>query len=73
MSVTINPRCTACGACIWTCPESALLPAPHRPVVEASLCTDCLACIEICPVDAINAPGPPARFEDPGSIRTAAR
>lgn len=53
MTVTVAARCTACGACIVTCPERALLPAPRRPAVVDSLCTDCLACLEVCPVDAI--------------------
>lgn len=46
-------RCTACGACLATCPEGALLPAPGRPVVVEARCTDCLACIEVCPAGAI--------------------
>ena len=46
-------RCTACGACLVTCPTSALVPAPRRPSVVDARCTDCLACVEVCPVDAI--------------------
>ena len=53
-TVSINDRCTACGMCIATCPERALLRAPNRPRVVDALCTSCLACIEICPVDAIH-------------------
>ena len=53
MTVTVSARCTACGACIVTCPERALRPAPRRPAVLDALCTDCLACLEVCPVDAI--------------------
>ena len=52
-AVSIDDRCTACGACIATCPEGALSPAPKRPRVDAERCTLCLACIEICPRDAI--------------------
>lgn len=52
-TVVIDTRCTACGMCIATCPERALLPAPGRPAVVDALCTTCMACIEICPVDAI--------------------
>jgi len=47
-------RCTACGACLVTCPERALRPAPYRPAVDDDRCTDCLACLEVCPVDAIH-------------------
>ena len=55
MTVAIAPTCTACGACLVTCPSRALRPAPRRPVVVDDRCTDCWACIEICPVDAITA------------------
>jgi len=50
--VVIDDRCTACGACIATCPEGALERAPRKPTVLAS-CTRCLACVEVCPRDAI--------------------
>jgi ferredoxin len=55
MTVSINPRCTACGACLLTCPTRALLAAPRRPLVDDRRCTDCWLCIEICPADAIDA------------------
>jgi len=51
-AVVIDDRCTACGACIVTCPEGALRPAPKKPHVSAA-CTACLACVEVCPRDAI--------------------
>ena len=51
--LAVLDTCTACGACVVTCPTSALLPAPRRPVVEANRCTRCLACIEVCPRDAL--------------------
>jgi precorrin-8X/cobalt-precorrin-8 methylmutase len=53
VTVTVAGTCTACGVCLATCPERALLAAPRRPAVLDSLCTDCLACLEVCPVDAI--------------------
>src|SRR5581483_3315630 len=53
VTVTVAVTCVACGACIVTCPEGALAPAPRRPAVVDELCTDCLACLEVCPVDAI--------------------
>ena len=49
VTVTVAATCTACGACLVTCPERALRPAPRRPVVIDLLCTDCLACLEVCP------------------------
>jgi NAD-dependent dihydropyrimidine dehydrogenase PreA subunit len=42
-SYTVTDACTACGACLLTCPEQ----------VRADRCTDCGECIEICPVDAL--------------------
>jgi len=53
VTVRVGATCTACGACLVTCPERALLAAPRRPAVLDRLCTDCLACLEVCPVDAI--------------------
>lgn len=53
LTVAVTERCTACGACIVTCPERALVPAPARPDIVEARCTGCLACVEICPRDAI--------------------
>ena len=55
-TVAINERCTACGLCVITCPEGALLPAALRPTVVIGRCTACLACVEVCPRDAIYEP-----------------
>ena len=54
MTVAIGATCTACGACLITCPEGALLAAPRRPMVVHQRCTSCLACIEVCPAGAIS-------------------
>lgn len=54
-TVSVDDRCTACGACIVTCPTGALRPAPGRPLVVDARCTSCWACIEVCPRDAITA------------------
>ena len=51
--LSISSACTACGACLLTCPERALRPAPLHPVVIAPRCTSCGECVEICPTDAI--------------------
>jgi NAD-dependent dihydropyrimidine dehydrogenase PreA subunit len=53
LTVAVGGSCTACGACIITCPDHALAPAPRRPFVIEDRCTDCLACLEVCPADAI--------------------
>ncbi len=52
-TVRISAVCTACGACLVTCPEGALRRAPKRPAVDNAACTGCWACIEICPAGAI--------------------
>ena len=52
-SVLITGACTACGACLATCPEHALRRAPKRPDVDVGACTACWACIEVCPAGAI--------------------
>jgi Pyruvate/2-oxoacid:ferredoxin oxidoreductase delta subunit len=49
----VTTECTACGACLVTCPERALVAAPGRPDVVDERCTACLACVEVCPRDAI--------------------
>ena len=56
--VVAADRCTACGLCLVTCPERALLPAPGRPLVVDARCTGCLACVEVCPRDALDEVGP---------------
>lgn len=56
-AVAIDGSCTACGACLLTCPEQALLRAPRRPTVLVDRCTACLACVEVCPRDAIHVGG----------------
>jgi electron transport complex protein RnfB len=53
-TVAVDDRCTACGACISTCPERALAPAARKPSVNDSLCTACGDCIEVCPTGAVN-------------------
>jgi electron transport complex protein RnfB len=52
--------CKGCGACLATCPERALRPAPAGaaqaglpPLLTlADRCTGCGECMEICPADA---------------------
>lgn len=56
-TVAVGARCTACGACLATCPEGALVPAPRRPLVDGSRCTGCLECLEVCPAGAIDVLG----------------
>jgi Pyruvate/2-oxoacid:ferredoxin oxidoreductase delta subunit len=51
--IEVLASCTACGACLLTCPEQALLPAPGRPLLVTGRCTTCGECIEICPRGAL--------------------
>lgn len=59
MSVSITPRCIACGACVWECPTEAIAPGAPRPAVDEASCTECYGffgesqCVVVCPVDAI--------------------
>ena len=62
LGVTIDDRCTACGACLSTCPTRALRPGPRRPIVVADRCTLCMECVEVCPRGAIH---PSALIEEP--------
>lgn len=52
-ALTIDDSCTACGACLLTCPTHALRPSGGRPEVQTDRCTGCGECVEICPADAI--------------------
>ena len=72
MTVAVATTCTACGACLATCPERALVRAPRRPAVIDALCTDCLACLEVCPVDAIVPVPPPVHPIEEASYRIMA-
>jgi electron transport complex protein RnfB len=51
--ITVDARCTGCGACLATCPAGALVAAPGRPALLPGRCTGCLECVEVCPRDAI--------------------
>ena len=48
----ISDECTACGACLLTCPEHAFVVGVPL-AVDPQRCSDCGECIEICPADAI--------------------
>ena len=45
-------RCTGCGACISSCPSSAISLQNQRIQNDRSLCTGCGACAAICPNEA---------------------
>ncbi len=52
----VTDQCAGCGACIKTCPEKAIQPAPRgypSPlIVLEDRCTGCAECAEVCPVSA---------------------
>lgn len=54
---TVVAGCTACGACLPTCPERCIRPAPRGQgtplVVLSDRCTGCGECAEVCPAEAI--------------------
>ena len=47
----VTPACTACGACLLTCPAHAIVPTV--PLTVTDRCTDCGECVEVCPADAL--------------------
>lgn len=50
----IDPvKCVNCGACVESCPVSALSPAERTPAFNYRLCINCLCCQEICPAHAV--------------------
>ena len=52
----VTNACAGCGACIKTCPERAIRPAPRGAptplIVLEDRCTGCAECAEVCPVSA---------------------
>lgn len=51
----IDPaKCVNCGACVESCPVSALSTAEPTPVFNYRLCINCLCCQEICPAHAVS-------------------
>lgn len=46
--------CIGCGACVGTCPVSALdFDAEGKAGCNEDVCIDCGACVGVCPVSAI--------------------
>ena len=52
----VTDACAGCGACLKTCPEKAIRPAPRdygAPLlVLEDRCSGCAECAEVCPVSA---------------------
>jgi ferredoxin len=49
---SFTDACTACGACLLTCPEAAIVVGIPLQV-RADRCTSCGECLEVCPADAV--------------------
>lgn len=52
MAHVVDSNCISCGACVDTCPVSAIT-LEDQAVVDAGACIDCGACEGACPVGAI--------------------
>lgn len=65
----VTDACLGCGACLKTCPEAAIRPAPRdypSPLlVLEDRCTGCAECAEVCPASAIEQ----TLIEEPGDRR----
>ena len=58
--------CTACGACLLTCPEHAIVVGVPLQVRD-DRCTSCGECVEVCPADAVLEVPPPRAARTPGA------
>ncbi len=47
-------KCTACEACVESCPSEAIAMAAEKAAIEADKCVDCGVCVDECPVEAIS-------------------
>ena len=52
MTYVFTSDCTACGACLLTCPEHAIVVGLPLHVRD-DRCTSCGECVEVCPADAV--------------------
>jgi ferredoxin len=55
MAHVISNDCTNCGACVDSCPVTAIAAADEKHTIDAATCIDCGACVDACPVSAISA------------------
>jgi ferredoxin len=58
VSYVVTADCTACGACLLTCPEHAIMVGLPLQVRD-DRCTSCGECVEVCPADAVLEVPPP--------------
>lgn len=55
MAHKVSDECVACGACVDTCPVSAITLGDTKAEIDADTCVDCGACEGVCPTGAIAA------------------
>ena len=57
MAATVDqPKCTACGDCVSTCPVDAISQQAdngNKAIIDADTCADCGACVDTCAAGAI--------------------
>lgn len=53
VDVRVNARCTACWACLDSCPVGAIAAGETRAHVDGSSCINCYHCLTVCPYGAI--------------------
>ena len=55
MAAAINQEtCVGCGACVDTCPVSAIKLENDKATVAEGECIECGACVGACPTEAIS-------------------
>ena len=55
MAYVISDECILCGACVDSCPVSAIKEGDPKYTIDADTCIDCGACEGECPTSAIAA------------------
>jgi len=53
MAFKITDACITCGACVDTCPVSAISEGDDKYIIDADACISCGACTDSCPTEAI--------------------
>ena len=46
--------CAGCGACVDSCPVSAITIDADKAVIDEAACIECGACVGSCPCEAIS-------------------
>ncbi|MBI4725638.1 4Fe-4S binding protein [candidate division TA06 bacterium] len=52
MPFVIGDECIACGSCVDSCPNGAIVEGEDKFEITED-CVDCGACVDACPVNAI--------------------